>query len=67
MGPYARVYFNLTLCRLQHIYYGQPYAIVDFIAWSWTKNLTFVILTKKGHGNNTVSLFLLFLRPVQAV
>jgi hypothetical protein len=34
--------YNLTLCRLesrlQHIYYGQPYAGVDFIAQSGTKN-----------------------------
>ncbi len=27
MGPYAGVDYNLTLCRLQHIYHGQPYAI----------------------------------------
>ncbi len=33
MGLYAEVDLNLTLCllqsRLQHIYHGQPYAIVD--------------------------------------
>ena len=33
MGPYAGVDYNLTLCplqsRLQNIYPGQPYAIVD--------------------------------------
>jgi hypothetical protein len=32
-GLYAGVDYNLTLCplqsRLQHIYHGQPYAIVD--------------------------------------
>ncbi len=27
MGPYAGVDYNLTLCRQQHIYLGQPYAI----------------------------------------
>jgi hypothetical protein len=33
MGPNARVYYNLTLyrlqSRLQQIYHGQPYARVD--------------------------------------
>jgi hypothetical protein len=29
MGPYAKVDFNLPLCRLQHIYHGQPYGRVD--------------------------------------
>jgi hypothetical protein len=33
MGPYAGVYYNLTLCPLkiwlQHIYHGLPYARVD--------------------------------------
>ncbi len=29
MGPYARVDYNLTLCRLQHMYHGQPYARVE--------------------------------------
>ncbi len=32
-GPYAEVDYNLTLCplqsRLQHIYYGQPYARIE--------------------------------------
>ncbi len=38
---YLRVDYNLTLCRLQHIYHGhgQPYARVDFIPQSGTKNL----------------------------
>ncbi len=35
MGLYAGADCNLTLCplqsRLQHIYHGQPYAIVDYI------------------------------------
>jgi hypothetical protein len=31
LGPYAGVDYNLTLCRLQHIYHGQPYARVDLI------------------------------------
>jgi hypothetical protein len=35
MGPYAILDYNLTLSRirsrLQHIYHGQPYGIVDFI------------------------------------
>jgi hypothetical protein len=48
MGPYARVDYNLTLCRLLHIYYGQPYARVDFIAHSWTKNLTLNHSFEKG-------------------
>jgi hypothetical protein len=26
---YAGVDYNLTLCRLQHMYHGQPYAGVD--------------------------------------
>ncbi len=33
MGPYARVDYNLNLCRLQnrlqHMYHGQPYARID--------------------------------------
>ena len=29
LEPYAGVDYNLTLCRLQHIYHGQPYARVD--------------------------------------
>jgi hypothetical protein len=33
MGPYAGVDYNLTLyglqSRLQHMYYGQPYARID--------------------------------------
>jgi hypothetical protein len=29
MGPYAEVDYNLTICRLQNIYYEQPYARVD--------------------------------------
>jgi hypothetical protein len=29
MGPYAEVDYNITLCRLHHMYYGQPYARVD--------------------------------------
>jgi hypothetical protein len=29
MGPYAGVDYNLSLCRLQHIYHGQFYARVD--------------------------------------
>jgi hypothetical protein len=29
MGPYAGVDYNLTLCRLQHMYHGQPYDKVD--------------------------------------
>ena len=29
MGPYAGVDYKLTLCPLQHIYHGQPYARVD--------------------------------------
>ncbi len=45
--PYAGVDYNLTLCRLQHIYHGQPYARVDlnpvpevdFIAQSGTEDL----------------------------
>jgi hypothetical protein len=29
-GPSFAVYdYNLTLCRLQHMYHGQPYARVD--------------------------------------
>ncbi len=35
MGPFAVVYYNLALSRLQsrlqHIYHGQPYYRVDFI------------------------------------
>jgi|LakMenEpi03Aug12_release.lakeMendotaPanAssembly.Ray.scaffolds.fasta_scaffold5338210_1 hypothetical protein len=46
MEPYAGVDYNLTLCRLQsrlhHIYNGQPYARVDFIAQSGTKILASV-------------------------
>ncbi len=29
MEPYAGVDYNLTLCRLQHIYHRKPYARVD--------------------------------------
>jgi hypothetical protein len=29
MGPYAGVDYNLTFCRLQHIYHGQAYAKTD--------------------------------------
>ena len=29
MGPYAGADYKLTLCSLQHIYHGQPYARVD--------------------------------------
>ena len=33
MGPFARVDYNITLCRLQsrlqYMYHGQPYARVD--------------------------------------
>jgi hypothetical protein len=29
MGPYAGVDYNLTLCPLQHMYHGRPYARVD--------------------------------------
>jgi hypothetical protein len=29
MGPYAGVDYNLTLCRIQHMYHCQPYARVD--------------------------------------
>ncbi len=40
---YAGVDYNLSLCRLQsrlqNIYYGQPYARVDFIAQSGAMNL----------------------------
>ena len=42
MGPYAGVDYNLTLCRLQHIYHGQPYARVDFIPQSGTLDLASV-------------------------
>jgi hypothetical protein len=46
MGPYAGVDYNLTLysfqSRLQHIYYGQPYARVDFIPQSGTLDLVAV-------------------------
>jgi hypothetical protein len=24
MGPFARIDFNITLCRLQHMYMGNP-------------------------------------------
>jgi hypothetical protein len=46
MGPYAVVYYNLTLSRLQsrlqHIYDGQPYARVDYIPQSGTWDLASV-------------------------
>ncbi len=46
MGPYAGVDYNLTVSplqrRLQHIYYGQPFARVDFIPQSGTLDLAFV-------------------------
>jgi hypothetical protein len=29
MGPHAGVDYKRTLCRLQHMYYGQPYVRVD--------------------------------------
>jgi hypothetical protein len=29
MGPYTGADYNLPLCRLQHIYHGQPYARDD--------------------------------------
>ncbi len=43
MGPYAGVDYNLTLCRLRHMYHGQPmpgstwtlYGVVDFELWIW--------------------------------
>jgi hypothetical protein len=40
-GTYRRVDYNLTLCRLQHMYHGhgQPYARVDFIPQSGNKIL----------------------------
>ncbi len=61
MGPYAIVDYNRTLCRLQHIYNGQPYTRVDFIAQSWNKNFSSVILKKNGNKNEPVSFFLLLL------
>jgi hypothetical protein len=36
---YARVDYNLSLCRLQHIYHGKPYARVDFIPQTGTLDL----------------------------
>jgi hypothetical protein len=39
IGSYAGVDYNLTSCRLQHIYHRQLYARVDFIAHLETKNL----------------------------
>ncbi len=49
MGPNAGVDYNLTLCplqsRLQHIYYGQSYARVDFIPQSVTLDL---VSTQQG-------------------
>jgi hypothetical protein len=30
--------YNLTFCRLQHMRHGQPYAGVDFIPQSGTKD-----------------------------
>jgi hypothetical protein len=50
MGPYAGVDNNLTLCplqsRLQHIYYEQPYAIVDF--YTPVRDFGFGLRTAKG-------------------
>ncbi len=40
-GTCAGVDYNLTLCLLQHIYHGQPYARVDFIPQSGTLDLAF--------------------------
>jgi hypothetical protein len=39
MGPYAGFDYNLTVCQLQHIYHGQPYARIDFIPQSGTLDL----------------------------
>jgi hypothetical protein len=43
MGPYAEVDYNLDLCRLQHIYHGQPYARVDFITPTPVRDLGFCL------------------------
>jgi hypothetical protein len=40
MEPYYKL--ALVLCRLQHMYFGQPYARADFIPQSETKNFTSV-------------------------
>ncbi len=63
MRPYAGVDYNLTLCplqsRLQHIYYGQPCARVDFSPLSGTLDLASGDLTKPaliGDFRNCVKL-----------
>jgi hypothetical protein len=43
MGPYAVVDYILTLCRLPHIYHG-PYARVDFITQSGTKDMASAVM-----------------------
>jgi hypothetical protein len=56
MGPYAGVEYNLTLCRHsrhQHIYHGQPYARVDFIPQSGTKNLASLKYFYHGSKENS--------------
>jgi hypothetical protein len=53
MGPYVGVDYNLTLCPLQHIYHGQPYARVDLnpmpeylCKFRHIRNFAFYVTTK---------------------
>ncbi len=67
MGPHAEVDYKLTLCplqtRLQHIYFGQRYARVDFISQSGTLDLPSGFL--KGIFNLDVNSFSLIYQSLR--
>ncbi len=48
MGPFAVVQYNLTLCQLQNMYHGRPYAWVDLNPMPHCKkNPIYVFLEKE--------------------